>query len=104
MQRLQSWRIANVWFAAGASLLALGTFGYLRVREGFRIGRSVGLTIWLLFTGLGLAGAFVGTRPSLEVGNLLAKLVICVVALGLMVPLSLDRDERRALFAALGRG
>ena len=85
-----------------ASMLALGSFGYLRVRDGFRIGRAVGLCTLLLFTGLGLAGAFVGTRPSFEIGNLLVKLIVCVVLLAFIVPVSLDRNERRVFLARFG--
>jgi len=93
---------AGIAAFTSASLLALGTFGYLRARDGFAIGRAAGLGTLLLFAGLGLAGAFVGTRSSFDVPNLLAKSLVCVVALGLMVPISLDRDERRALAARLG--
>jgi hypothetical protein len=83
-------------------MLALGSFGYLRVRDGFWIGRAVGLCTLLLFTGLGLAGAFVGTRPSFEIGNLLVKLIVCVVLLAFIVPVSLDRNERRVFLARFG--
>jgi len=48
------------------------------------------------------AGALLGTRSSFDVANLLAKSLVCVIALGLVVPISLDRDERRALAARLG--
>ena len=82
-----------------ASMLALGSFGYLRVRVGFRIGRAAGLCTLLLFTGLGLAGAFVGTRTSFEIGSLLVKSLVCVALLAFIVPLSLDRNERRGFVA-----
>jgi PST family polysaccharide transporter len=91
-----------------ASILALGSFGYLRVRDGFRIGRAVGLCTLLLFTGLGLAGAFVGTRTSFEIGSLLVKSLVCVALLAFIVPVSLGRNERRAFLArfcaTFGRG
>ncbi len=99
---------AGIAAFASASLLALGTFGYLYAREGFRIGRAAGLGTLLLFVGLGLAGAFVGTRPSFGVLNLVAKSLVCVLVLGFVVRLSLGRDERRAMLvrlgAAFGRG
>ncbi len=99
---------AGIAAFASASLLALGTFGYLYAREGFRIGRAAGLGTLLLFVGLGLAGAFVGTRPSFGVPNLVAKSLLCVLVWGLVVRLSLGRDERRAMLvrlgAAFGRG
>ena len=93
---------AGVAAFTSASVLALGTFGYLRARDGFRIGRAVGLGTFLLFIGLGLAGAFVGTRPSFEIGTLLIKLLVCVALLAFIVPVSLDRNERRAFLARLG--
>ena len=93
---------AGIAAFASASLLALGTFGYLRARDGFAIGRAAGLGTLSLFVGLGLAGVLIGTRSSFDVANLLAKSLVCVVALGLIVPISLDRDERRALAARLG--
>jgi antigen flippase len=93
---------AGIAAFASASLLALGTFGYLHAREGFRIGRAAGLGTLLLFVGLGLAGVFVGTLPSFGVPNLVAKSLICVAVLGLVVPLSLGREARRAMLARLG--
>jgi PST family polysaccharide transporter len=93
---------AGIASFTSASLLALGTFGYLRAREGFAIGRPVGLSTLLLFLGIGLAGAFVGTRSSLDVPNLIVKALICAAALGFAVPISLDHNERRALLARLG--
>ena len=92
---------AGIATFSSASLLTFGTFAYLWARAGFRSGFSVGLTTLLVFAGLGLAGAFVGMRPSLETPNLIAKLLVFAVAVGLMVPLSLDRNERRGLFAGL---
>ena len=94
---------AGIASFASAILLALATFGYLRVVSGYRTGHRLGIATLFLFSGLGLAGAFVGTRPSLELFNFLAKLLVCVVALGLMVPLSLDRSARRALLRPFGR-
>jgi antigen flippase len=85
-----------------ASLLALGAFGYLHVREGLRIGRTVSLGTLSLFVGLALAGAFVGTRPSFEIPSFLAKLFVCVAVLAFTLPLSLGRDQRRAILAWLG--
>jgi PST family polysaccharide transporter len=93
---------AGIAAFTSTSLLALGTFVYLRAREGFKIGRAVGLGTLLLFVGLGLAGAFVGTRPSFGIPNLVAKSLVCVAVLGLVVPLSLGREERRAMLARLG--
>ena len=93
---------AGIAAFTSASILALGSFGYLRVRDGFRIGPTVGLCMLLLFIGLGLAGAFVGTRPSFEIESLLVKSIVCVALLALIVPLSLGRNERRAFLARLG--
>jgi uncharacterized membrane protein HdeD (DUF308 family) len=56
----------------------------------------------LLFVGLGLAGALVGTRPSFELLNLIAKSLICIAVLGLILPLSLRQEEGRAMLARLG--
>ena len=64
---------AGIAAFTSASILALGSFGYLRVRDGFRIGPTVGLCMLLLFIGLGLAGAFVGTRPSFEIESCLSN-------------------------------
>ena len=94
---------AGIAAFASATLLALATFSYLRVVSGYRTGHRLGIATLFLFSGLGLAGAFVGTLPSLELSNFLAKLLVCVVALGLMVPLSLDRNARRALLRPFGR-
>ena len=93
---------AGIAAFTSAILLALGTFGYLRARDGFAIGRAAGLGTLFLFVGLGLAGALLGTRSSFDVPNLLAKSLVGVAALALMVPISLDRDERRALVTRLG--
>jgi antigen flippase len=93
---------AGIAAFTSASLLALGTFGYLHAREGFRIGRAAGLGTPLLFAGLGLASAFVGTLPSFGVPNLVAKSLVCVAVLGLVAPLSLGREGRRAMLARLG--
>jgi O-antigen/teichoic acid export membrane protein len=93
---------AGIAALTSASVLALGTFGYLRVRDRFRIGRSVGLGSLLLFIGLGLAGALVGTLPSFEIGTLLVKVLVGVALLAFIVPVSLDRNERRALLNRLG--
>jgi enterobacterial common antigen flippase len=99
---------AGIAAFTSSCLLALGTFLYLYAREGFEIGRAVGLGTLLLFAGLALAGAFLGTRPSLEVPNLLAKVLVCAAVLGFVLPLSLDRQERHAILvrlgAAFGRG
>ena len=74
----------------------------LFARAQLPIGRAVGLGTLLLFIGLGLAGAFVGTRPSFEIGTLLVKSLVCVALLAFIVPVSLDRDERRAFLSRLG--
>jgi antigen flippase len=91
-------------FAAfvSASLVGLGTFWYLHAREGFKIGRAVGFGTLLLFAAIGLAGAFVGIRPSLELPDLLAKSLVCAAMLGFVVRLSFDHDERRAILSRLG--
>jgi O-antigen/teichoic acid export membrane protein len=94
---------AGIAALVGATLLALGTFGYLRTRKAFRIGHSVGLATLLLFVGLGLASALIGTRPSLVGANLIGKSLVCVVGLGLMALLTLNRDELRSLFAGFSR-
>jgi PST family polysaccharide transporter len=93
---------AGIAALTSTSLLALTAFGYLHTRAGFRVGRAAGLGMLLLFVGLALGGAFVGTRSSLEVPNLVAKLLVGVTVLGLVAALSLDRDERRAVLARLG--
>jgi len=93
---------AGVAAFTSASVLAFGAFGYLRLRDSFRVGRSVGLGTLLLFIGLGLTGAFVGVRPSFEIGTLLVKLVVGAALFAFIVPVSLDRDERRALLSRLG--
>jgi len=93
---------AGVASFTSASVLTLGSFSYLRTREGFRIGRAVGFVTLLLFISLGLAGALVGTRPSFEIGTLLVKSLVYVALLAFIVPVSLDRDERRAFLARLG--
>jgi O-antigen/teichoic acid export membrane protein len=93
---------AGIAAFTSASLVALGTFSYLRARVGFKLDRTVWLGTLFLFVGIGLAGAFVGTRPSLELPNLIAKSLICIAFVGLILPLSLGRSGRRAMLAGLG--
>jgi O-antigen/teichoic acid export membrane protein len=93
---------AGIASFASACLLALGTFGYLRIRDRFAIGREAGFGTLLLFAGLGLAGAAIGAQSSLILPNLIVKTLICLLAIGIMVPISLDRDERHALATRLG--
>jgi O-antigen/teichoic acid export membrane protein len=93
---------AGVAAVTSATALALGTFGYLRVRNGFRIGTALQFGSLLLFIALGVAGALIGTRPSFGIGILLFKLVVCASFLTFMISVSLDRTERRALLARFG--
>jgi len=93
---------AGVAAVTSATALALGTFGYLRVRQGFRIGTALQFGSLLLFIALGVTGAIIGTRPSFGIGILLLKLVVCASFLTFMISVSLDRTERRALLARFG--
>jgi PST family polysaccharide transporter len=93
---------AGVAAFGGATLLALVTSIYLRLGSDFRTDRSLGIATLLLLVGLGLAGALIGTRPSFEVPNLIAKLLVFAVALAIMFPLSLNRDERHAIYDRIG--
>jgi len=95
---------AGVAGLASASLVALGTFTYLRVREGFRISRSVGFATLFLVAGLGLLGALIGPYSSIGLPNLLMKLIVGAVAFALVVPMSLDRNELQRLADRLGVG
>ena len=90
---------AGIAAFTSASVLALISFSYLRAPNS---PRAVALGTLMLFIGLALAGAFVGTRPSFEIGTLFIKLSVCVVLLAFTVPVSLDRSERHVFLARLG--
>jgi hypothetical protein len=83
-------------------LLAFGTFGYLRIWNGFRFDRMSILGTLLLFGSLAVGGALVGMRPTLDISIFLAKFLVGVSTLALMLPISLDQDERLALADQLG--
>jgi len=83
-------------------LLAFGTFGYLRIWNGFRFDRMCILGTLLLFGSLAVGGALVGMRSTLDISNFLAKFLVSVSTLALMLPISLDQDERLALADQLG--
>jgi hypothetical protein len=70
-------------------------------RGGVRIGRAVGVRTLPLFIGLGRRERSSARVRALTLTGLLAKILRGVVALVLMAPLSLDRDERCALVAPL---
>ena len=93
---------AGIAALGSTTLLTLGTLGYLHIWNGFRFDRVCGLGTLLLFGSLAVEGAFVGTRPSLDIFNFLAKLLVGIATLVLMLPISLDQDERLALADQLG--
>jgi len=93
---------AGIAALGSTTLLTLGTLGYLHIWNGFRFDRVCGLGTLLLFGSLAVEGAFIGTRPSLDIFNFLAKLLVGISTLVLMLPISLDHDERLALADQLG--
>jgi enterobacterial common antigen flippase len=93
---------AGVAAFGSAIFLAVTTSIYLRSGSDFRPDLSLDMVTLFLLVGLALAGKFVGTRPSFEVPNLLAKLIVLAVALAVMFRLCLNRDERHAIFNRIG--